>query len=172
MLARERGAPATTLALMEWAIAAGFQSLWLEDNRARALVSMDRVVKVCEIWRGLVETAALEDVRTAAVQMLKTLQREEQKQQAQLKERALLEHGHDLATTQGVQMAITHLAQGLLMFPESSRIESDLITLLRRLRIEQDQNWMELSPWMQEQELVVEVFEQVLLACERQSECS
>ena len=169
VLARERGAPATTLALMDWAIAAGFQSPWLEDNRARALVAMDRVVEACEIWRALVETAALEDVCTVAVQMLKTLQREEQKQQAQLKERALLEHGHDLATTQGVQMAITHLAQGLLMFPESSRIESDLITLLRRLRIEQDQNWMELSPWMQEQELVVEVFEQVLLAWKRQS---
>ena len=149
VLARERGAPATTLALMEWAIAAGFQSPWLEDNRARALVAMDRVVEACGIWRVLAETAALEEVRTAAAQMLTTLQREEQKQAAQLKEQALLD-------------------QGLLLFPDSSRIERDLIDLLRQLRAEQDQHWMELTPWMQDQELLVEVFEQVLLASEGQ----
>ena len=169
VLARERGAPATTLALMEWAIAAGFQSPWLEDNRARALVAMDQVVEACGIWRVLAETAALEEVRTAAAQMLKTLQREEQRQAAQLKEQALLEQGQDVASTQGPQAAIAHLAQGLLLFPDSSRIESDLIDLLRQLRAEQDQHWMELTPWMQDQELLVEVFEQVLLASEGQS---
>jgi hypothetical protein len=161
VLARERGAPATTLALMEWAIAAGFQSPWLEDNRARALVAMDRVVEACGIWRVLAETAA--------AQMLKLLQHEEQKQAAQLKEQALLEQGQDVASTQGPQAAIAHLAQGLLLFPDSSRIESDLIDLLRQLRAEQDQHWMELTPWMQDQELLVEVFEQVLLASEGQS---
>ena len=169
VLARERGAPAATLALMEWAIAAGFQSPWLEDNRARALVAMDRVVEACGIWRVLAETAALEEVRTAAAQMLKLLQHEEQKQAAQLKEQALLEQGQDVASTQGPQAAIAHLAQGLLLFPDSSRIESDLIDLLRELRAEQDQHWMELTPWMQDQELLVEVFEQVLLASEGQS---
>ena len=169
VLARERGAPATTLALMEWAIAAGFQSPWLEENRARALVAMDQVVEACGIWRVLMETAALEEVRTAAAQMLKLLQHEEQKQAAQLKEQALLEQGQDVASTQGPQAAIAHLAQGLLLFPDSSRIESDLIDLLRQLRAEQDQHWMELTPWMQDQELLVEVFEQVLLASEGQS---
>ena len=169
VLARERGAPATTLALMEWAIAAGFQSPWLEENRARALVAMDQVVEACGIWRVLMETAALEEVRTAAAQMLKLLQHEEQKQAVQLKEQALLEQGQDVASTQGPQAAIAHLAQGLLLFPDSSRIESDLIDLLRELRAEQDQHWMELTPWMQDQELLVEVFEQVLLASEGQS---
>ena len=169
LLSRERGAPATTLALMEWAIAAGFQSPWLEENRARALVAMDQVVEACGIWRVLMETAALEEVRTAAAQMLKLLQHEEQKQAAQLKEQALLEQGQDVASTQGPQAAIAHLAQGLLLFPDSSRIESDLIDLLRELRAEQDQHWMELTPWMQDQELLVEVFEQVLLASEGQS---
>ena len=169
VLARERGAPATTLALMEWAIAAGFQSPWLEENRARALVAMDQVVEACGIWRVLMETAALEEVRTAAAQMLKTLQREEQRQAAQLKEQALLEQGQDLLKTQGPQAAIAHLAHGLLLFPDSSRIESDLIDLLRQLRAEQDQHWMDLTPWMQDQELLVEVLEQVLLASEGQS---
>ena len=169
LLTRERGAPATTLALMEWAIAAGFQSPWLEDNRARALVAMDRVVEACGIWRVLAESAALEEVRTAAAQMLKTLQREEQLQAAQLKQQALLEQGQDLAINQGPQAAIAHLAQGLLQFPDSTLIESALIDLLRQLRAEQDQHWMELTPWMQDQELLVEVFEQVLLASEGQS---
>ena len=169
VLARERGVPATTLALMEWAIAAGFQSPWLEYNRARALVAMDRVMEACSIWRVQLETAALEDVRTAAAEMLKTLQHEEENQRAQLQELTLLEKGQDLATTQGPQVAIAHLARGLLQFPDSSRIENDLSALLRQLRTEQDQDWMELSSWMQDQEVVVEVFEQVLLACERQS---
>ena len=114
VLARERGAPATTLALMEWAIAAGFQSPWLEENRARALVAMDQVVEACGIWRVLMETAALEEVRTAAAQMLKLLQHEEQKQAVQLKEQALLEQGQDVAINQGPQAAIAHLDHGLL----------------------------------------------------------
>lgn len=171
VLARERGAPATTLALMEWAIETGFQSPWLDDNRARALVAMDRIVEACDIWRVLVETAALEEVRTASAQMLKTLQLKEQKQRAQLKEQVLLEQGKELATSEGRQAAVAHLAQGLLLFPDSTRIESDLVDLLRQLRIEQDQQWGELTPWMQDQELVVEVFEQVLLVSEGQSFC-
>ena len=169
LLTRERGAPATTLALMEWAIAAGFQSPWLEDNRARALVAMDRVVEACDIWRALVETASLEEARTAAAQMLKTFQLDEQKQRAQLMEQALLEQGQALASSERHQAAIAHLANGLLLFPDSSQIESDLVDLLRQLRTQQDQHWMELTPWMQDQELLVEVFEQVLLASEGQS---
>ena len=169
VLARERGAPATTLALMEWAIASGFPSPWLEDNRARALVVMDRVVEACDIWRALVETASLEEARTAAAQMLKTFQLDEQKQRGQLMEQALLEQGQALASSEGHQAAIAHLAHGLLLFPDSSQIESDLVDLLRQLRTQQDQHWMELTPWMQDQELLVEVFEQVLLASEDQS---
>ena len=154
VLARERGAPATTLALMEWAIASGFPSPWLEDNRARALVVMDRVVEACDIWRALVETASLEEARTAAAQMLKTFQLDEQKQRAQFMEQALLEQGQALASSEGHQAAIAHLAHGLLLFPDSSRIESDLVDLLRQLRTQQDQHWMELA-WMQDQELLV-----------------
>ena len=81
----------------------------------------------------------------------------------------MLEQGQALAMSEGHQAAVAHLAQGLLQFPDSTLIESALIDLLRQVRAEQDQHWMELTPWMQDQELLVEVFEQVLLASEDQS---
>ena len=93
------------------------------------------------------------------------------KLEAAVAEQALLDEAQDLASSEGPQAAISHLAHGLLLFPDSSRIESELIHLLRQLRAEQDQHWTELTPWMQDQELVVEVFEQVLLASEDQSSC-
>ena len=101
---------------------------------------------------------------------VKTLQREEN-YIGQLKQQALLEQGSDWPSTRDRRRPLPIWPRGCCCSPIARRIESALIDLLRQLRAEQDQHWTELTPWMQDQELVVEVFEQVLLASEDQSSC-
>ena len=55
-----------------------------------------------------------------------------------------------------------------MTFPDSADCEQALLERLDQLRQRQDQGWSTLSPWMQRQELAVELFEQVLLEVERQ----
>lgn len=50
---RERGQAAASLALLDAAIEAGLPSGWLQDNRARALVHLQRPVEAVALWRQL-----------------------------------------------------------------------------------------------------------------------
>lgn len=67
---REAGAVQFSLALVEWALQAGFHSPWLHDNRARALVHLQRWDEACSIWQGLSGDEQMPSVRAAAQQML------------------------------------------------------------------------------------------------------
>ena len=167
-LAREKGSAAVSLALMDWALSAGFQSPWLEDNRARALVALDRVVEACDLWRNIRASTALAEAREAAEEMLHSLRRAEQKQRNAKHEMVLVEQAQSLKIEQGPASAIEHLARGLLMYPDSAPCEQALLRLLGELRQQQDQSWSGLTDWMQQQELSVELFEQLLLVLEAQ----
>ena len=68
--ARESGAAAFSLALMEWALEAGFTSPWLQDNRARALVHFQRLKEACELWQELAEPHHTAALQAAAREML------------------------------------------------------------------------------------------------------
>ena len=167
-LAREKGSPAVSLALMEWALSAGFQSPWLEDNRARAMVALDRVVEACDLWRTISASTALAEAREAAEQMLHSCRRAEQKQREAAQEIAWVEQAQKLKLEQGAASAIEHLARGLLMYPNSALCEQALLQCLGELRQQQDQSWSGLTDWMQQQELSVELFEHLLLFLEAQ----
>ena len=67
---REAGAAAFSLALMEWATEAGFTSPWLQVNRARALVHLQRLKEACELWRELAEPHQTAALQSAAREML------------------------------------------------------------------------------------------------------
>ena len=67
---REAGAAAFSLALMEWALAEGFTSPWLQDNRARALVHLQRFDEACVLWRELAQPPHSTELRSAASEML------------------------------------------------------------------------------------------------------
>lgn len=67
---RESGAAAFSLALMEWALGAGFTSPWLQDNRARALVNLQRLREACDLWQELADLHHSAEVQTAAREML------------------------------------------------------------------------------------------------------
>lgn len=172
VIARETGSPKVSLALLDWAIAAGFQSPWLQDNRARALLALDRVVDACDVWRALLASSGLEEAKASARDMLRSAHREEEIQRRVAKEQLWLEQAHSCAQTNGLQAAIDHLARGLLLFPDSSACEQALLLSLEQLRQQQDPDWHGLTAWMQHQELAVEGFEQVLLALESQLSAS
>ena len=67
---RDGDSAAFSLALMEWALAVGYSSPWLQDNRARALVHLDRVEEACELWSALAEPPHEPALRSMAVDML------------------------------------------------------------------------------------------------------
>ena len=171
-LAREGGSPAASLALMDWALAAGFQSPWLKDNRARALVALDRVVEACDLWRHIQASTGLAEAREAAEQMLHSCRREEQKQRHAQHENVMVEQAQKLKIEQGPASAVEHLARGLLMYPDSASCEQALLQCLGELRQQQDQGWSGLTKWMQQQELSVELFEHLLLVLEAQPAAS
>ena len=50
---REGGAAPFSLALMEWALEAGYTSPWLQDNRARALIDLQRRRSLSALGRAL-----------------------------------------------------------------------------------------------------------------------
>lgn len=164
VLSRESGAPEMSLALMEWAQAAGFRSPWLNDNQARALLALDQVIDACSVWRLIRDSSSEAAARQAAEEMLQTCQQQERQEQLRQREQALLAQAADLADQESAE----HLARGLLTFPDSADCEQALLERLDQLRQRQDQGWSTLSPWMQRQELAVELFEQVLLEVERQ----
>jgi len=168
ILSRENGSIEASLALMDWALGAGFQSPWLQDNRARALVQLDRVVEACDVWRQICTSTALEDVREAAKGMLQSFSSAEEKQRQLQRESVWVEQARNIKLDQGYVSAIDHLALGLLNYPDSVFIEQALLKLLGDLRQQEDQSWSNLSQWIQQQELSVELFEHVLLVLETQ----
>ena len=69
---REGDHPLFSLALMELALAKGYRSPWLQDNRARALVALDRLEEASAIWQQLA-CCADAALKAAALGMLKQL---------------------------------------------------------------------------------------------------
>jgi len=67
---RESGAAAFSLELVEWALEAGFSSPWFQDNRARALVHLNREDEACALWKELALPHHSTALRDAALEML------------------------------------------------------------------------------------------------------
>ena len=84
--AREGGRAGLSLALMEEALQQGWQSPWLHDNRARALVNLGRSEEAIQVWRELMaaeDATAAAMAREALAQQQAQQEREQQRHQAQ-----------------------------------------------------------------------------------------
>ena len=67
---REGGAAHFSLALVEWALEAGYTSPWLQDNRARALINLQRPQEAFRLWQELAQPHHGQELRAAASEML------------------------------------------------------------------------------------------------------
>jgi len=86
---REGGRAAASLALLDGAAKAGLPSGWLQDNRARALVHLERQVEAVTLWRQLLpnDDALLDQT---ARQMLELYERDANRQETMNQADALL----------------------------------------------------------------------------------
>jgi hypothetical protein len=107
---RQRGQAAASLALLETAVEAGLQNVWLQDNRARALVHQGRIVEAVALWRDLhaSDDAALVQ---AAAEMLSLYGRQADRQVA-------MERADGLLNANRPEEAIQLLSERILQDPE------------------------------------------------------
>ena len=167
VLAREQGAVALSLALVNLAMELGFESGWLRENKARACLAQDNVLEACRIWRELEATCDQQDVRSAAAAMLHSCRRQEQSALAEQREHGWITQSEQLAEGGDLSSAIHRLVQGLVESPDSGTLESSLLTLLDQRRTVEDAHWNGLSPWLRRCELNLELNEVMLQAFEQ-----
>lgn len=147
--AREAGRAGLSLALMEEALQQGWQSPWLHDNRARALVNLGRSEEAIEVWRELMaanDAAAAAMAREALAQQQAQQEREQQRQQA----KQLLEQG-ERAKAQALLLntwlqhpddaGLLELMEQVQPAPEGSAgdalLQQELDTVNRRLALQE-----------------------------------
>jgi hypothetical protein len=108
--ARDFGRAEASLALLEAALQHGLPSGWLEDNRARALVHMQRPVEAVALWRQL-QQAEEEALRNAAAEMLELYGREADRL-------ATMAEAEALMVDRQPEAAIAMLSEAILTDPE------------------------------------------------------
>ncbi len=146
---REAGRADLSLELIKIADLAGWQSPWLEDNRARALVHQQQFWRAAAIWRNL---QAGEDSGTAAAAATMLSLVREQLAEQEVVDPALLDLGEEgsppPALLAVLQQALNH--QYCSTAPQTHRL----------LKLAQQQGWIgsdpsnpEPTPWQEIQEL-------------------
>ena len=145
---REAGRADLSLELIQLADQAGWQSPWLEDNRARALVHQQQLWRAAAIWRQL-QAGADSGAAAAAAPMLSLVREQLQEQGVDPTLLDLAETGSPPPALQAVlQQALNHQCSSTA--PQTHRL----------LKLAQQQGWIESvqsdsepTPWQQIQEL-------------------
>ena len=145
---REAGRADLSLDLIQLADQAGWQSPWLEDNRARALVHQQQLWRAAAIWKEL--QAGEDSGAAAAAAPMLSLVRE------QLQEQGVDPTLLDLAETGSPPPALQAVLQQALNHQHSSTAPQTH----RLLKLAQQQGWIKASPsdpepssWQEIQEL-------------------
>ena len=145
---REAGQPGLSLALMDEAIHQGWQSPWLHDNRARALVNLDRREEAIGVWRelsGHPDAQAARLAREALAEQERLVEREAQLQQAeQLLHKGLLAQAEPLLLQAWLAQPDDPRAQQLLEQalapkpgPRGDLLDQELTAVNQRLAVQE-----------------------------------
>ena len=154
---REQGWAPFSLALMDLVLAHGLRSPWLQDNRARALVDLERFEAAAQAWRLMAEQADSDHARRTATEMLSWLrpQAERQRQRRQAEDHG--ERAAQLLAAGDVEASVATLVEGLLVCPDHGGLTQTLSSLLEQRRRVDDRKWQGLPAWIQRHELALEL---------------
>ena len=120
---REVGDFDLSLQLLEAAVASGLHSGWIDDNRARVLVNLERYSEAVDLWQGLLDSdsPALQD---CARDMLELNEARGREQGVLLAVDRLIDDADD--KQDGVQKALDTLTDAVLADPENSALQTRL----------------------------------------------
>jgi predicted Zn-dependent protease len=119
---READQAGLSLALMEEAINQGWDSPWLHDNRARALVNLGQRDAAIEIWTLLISQADVNAVQAAREAL--------DQQQRLIAREAQLARAEQLLRSGDVAQAESLLLQAWLIQPEDARVQQLLAEVI------------------------------------------
>ena len=145
---REANDVALSLQVLEAAVAAGLRSGWIDDNRARALVNLERYSEAVELWQALLtsDTPALQD---SAKEMLELNEARGLEQGVLLEVDRLLEQAD--SSEQGSAAALEFLTDALLQNPDRDALQEKLQSVATALESSADAEatFAELKPQRQ-----------------------
>ena len=145
---REANDVALSLQVLEAAVAAGLRSGWIDDNRARALVNLERYSEAVELWQALLtsDTPALQD---SAKEMLELNEARGLEQGVLLEVDRLLEQAD--SSEQGSAAALEFLTDALLQNPDRDALQEKLQSVASALESSADAEatFAELKPQRQ-----------------------
>ena len=132
---REANDVALSLQVLEAAVAAGLRSGWIDDNRARALVNLERYSEAVELWQALLtsDTPALQE---AAAAMLELNEARGLEQGVLLEVDRLLEQAD--SSEQGSAAALEFLTDALLQNPDRDALQEKLQSVATALESSAD----------------------------------
>ena len=163
---REQGDAELSLGLLDTAKEAGLGSGWIDDNRARVLVNLDRYSEAMALWQQLQVSgdAALEQ---AASEMLEMVAAKGREQQVLVEVEELLNNASDPAS--GQQQALERLTDAVLENPDCDAWQQRLRELAAAgdSRLQPDETGF---PELNEQRKVLAGFDALLSVVERRVE--
>ena len=148
-----------SLALMDLAIEQGFRSPWLQDNRARALMQLDRAEEASAVWESVLVRYGCDGPGAVADQMLQEIRQKAQQQRQHRMDRERIEQARLYQRAGDEQAALAELVTGLIDAPDRVVLEEALVDLLDQRRQQIDLQWSSLPRWLQDQELALEASE-------------
>lgn len=148
-----------SLALMEHALDQGFRSPWLQDNRARALMQLDRAEEASAVWESILKRYGRNGPGAVAEQMFLVSRRKAQQQRHLRMDRERIEQVRHYQLDGDEQAALAELVDGLIDVPDRVVLEEALVELLDQRRQQMDPHWSSLPRWLKDQELALEASE-------------
>jgi hypothetical protein len=144
---------------MNLALNHGYQSPWLQDNRARALVALDRSEEACAAWRHMASASGSAEIQTMAAKLLAhhepqaERQRQHREHDVQI-HRALTTNSHA-----ELEPVIRRLVDALIADPDYIPLRDALIKILGKRRKLEDPCWDQLTSSLKTEELMLEASE-------------
>ena len=157
--AREADQAEFSLALMDLALEKGYRSPWLQDNRARALVQLERAEEACDAWRGMAAASDDTEIQSMVEELLGHYYYVAERQRNQRLALEQVRQAEAMVRSGQLNQAVSSLRDALLMDPDSDVIEMGLLSVLQKRRSLEDPSWGAIPDWLQCQELSVEISE-------------